>query len=167
MKGYHYAGVGGEVRHPGEQVFAELLLSPGKYIVFANVECAIGSSSGANGAYTVRLKIEGAIKNEWIGGLQYDLNDPGSRNESIALSAAVDEEEGPFPVTLVVQNALYSGAMYAWNPRLSAIQLDDLEVVEGDKDRSDSERQALESQLIAGSAHSGVPIDAIIKILGR
>jgi hypothetical protein len=164
MKGFHYTGNGGVISH-WKQVFAQLDLPPGKYIVFAKAHIAIGSTSDPTHRGYEAILEAGSARDSQLGSLKYDPDDPGSRYESIALNVAFESSREPARATLVV-NATGFNRLYAWYPRLSAIQLDELDIQTEGKELDDKKQQSLESDLLASSAHTGFPIEAITKALG-
>ncbi|MEP7293858.1 MAG: hypothetical protein ABI835_18870, partial [Chloroflexota bacterium] len=127
----HYTGVGGYVTK-SNQVFAQVELPTGMYIVFAKAHIAISSrsplSQGSLGlAYEARLEM-GNMRDSLIGSLQYN-DEPGSRYESIALNVA-GEISGPVRARLII-TPVYKDELLVWEPRLSAIRVSELTVTSG------------------------------------
>jgi hypothetical protein len=163
MQGFHVVGTGGQVRS-FNQVFAEVELPPGKYIVFAKATVAIGSNSTSplGEAFEAALEIPG-VKDTYLAGLRYDSDDPGSRSESVALNIAA-EFGTPLTAKLIVW-ARPDRGVYVWNPRLSAIQLDNISNQGEPQAVDERDRDELESYLLGASALSGIPMEAVIKAL--
>lgn len=153
MVGYHNAGVGGGVQQ-WRQEFAHLDLPPGKYLVFGKVQIAIGSAASdpLGTAYQAILEV-GGVKDEVIGSLRYDTDDPGSRFEAIALNVAA-ENNSPLRASLLI-NATDSDRLYVWEPRLSAIQLEELHVTAERNERGAIGQQRMDIDLLTTLAAAG------------
>jgi hypothetical protein len=129
MDGFHYTGDGGFVSKD-KQVFAELILPPGMYMIFAKANIAVSSRDNdqpnITRAYEARVEM-GNIDDSLIGGLRYDTDDPGSRYESINLNIA-GEIADRTRVKLMFSRGLNTVDLIVSEPRLSAIRLESLEI---------------------------------------
>jgi hypothetical protein len=120
-------------------------------MVFATAEIGIASTSGGHEvAYRARLEL-GNIRNDLIGSLKFDFDDPGSRYESIALSVAgefaTDTGVG-FLIFAVEDNVLVVN-----EPRLSVLGLGELQIIEDSRERDEID----EKFFISATALAGVP----------
>jgi hypothetical protein len=138
MKGFHYAGMGGKI-HEFNQVFGEIELDPGAYIVMAKATAAIvtktdyGVSTGwpDNPEVWFQAKLEfAAIEDEYLGALQGDSDNPGDRRESLTLNLA--GEIGRRTRARLRFSAGRPDLIWVHQPRISAIRVDELKVVVGE-----------------------------------
>jgi hypothetical protein len=136
MDGFHYTGRGGRI-NTWEQVIAEIELEPGLYIVFAKASATIGAKYGytATGpvpnpevAYQATLELADH-SDSCIGSLKGDMDIPGDRWESFALNLA-GEITKKAKARLKIAATL-NDEISVFEPRISAIKLSDLKVVEG------------------------------------